>query len=229
MQSILNSLHQNMLSELKSIGHPHLGLDNMRSRSMAIESLLNPPQEERNPPPRYRESRSNSYQSQGSSSPESVGFNRLRQPRQDYDRRRRPLSRSSSIARERREFRPTYLQEEEYFIWYHRVDLGLDWSDVRQAYNAQFPQRQRRGFQGIQCKYYRCCDQYGIPKVRQRSRALTADEAYGVRNRLPGLWYPWMRHPPQQNGIVVLLYVHNKARLADSCCEDGNRVISRSP
>jgi len=104
--------------------------------------------------------------------------------------------------------RPTYQQEEEYFIWYHRVDLGLDWRDVRSAYNAQFPNRQRRGFQGIQCKYYRCCETHGIPRVRERNRgggvAVVGGGAtggYGVRQKLPGLWYPWMERKPGM-GIV---------------------------
>ena len=207
-----------------SIEVPQSSHDSMRSRSMAIESLLNPPQDESKPSPHYRPSHSDDGRSQGSSSPESGDFHHrilidLRQPQQEHGRRRSNSSRSSSRARERREFRPTYLQEEEYFIWYHRVDLGLDWTDVRQAYNAQFPQRQRRGFQGIQCKYYRCCDQYGIPKVRQRERGATADEAYGVRSRLPGLWYPWMRTRPQQHGKQWLCSTLSKRRLAD--CAEG--------
>ncbi|MCJ1447861.1 MAG: hypothetical protein MMC23_008373 [Stictis urceolatum] len=103
---------------------------------------------------------------------------------------------SSASSRERREFRPTYKQEEEYFIWFHRVDLGLDWTEIRTAYNSQFPNRTRRGFQGIQCKYYRCCYSHGIPPVRERNRAGSnagnGKPKFGVRDMMPQLWYPWM-------------------------------------
>lgn len=102
-------------------------------------------------------------------------------------------SRSSVAPNEgRRQFRPTYLEEEVYFIWYHRIDLGYDWQDINDAYNAQFPDRRREGFGGIQCKYYRYCEEFGIPKVRQRNRAAPQVREYGMRSRT-GLYYPWMR------------------------------------
>ncbi|MCJ1370878.1 hypothetical protein MMC20_002091 [Loxospora ochrophaea] len=161
---------------------------------MAIESLLNP-RDDQNDQIRaheYQPASSHSSQSQGSSSPESSNSHHTSKDPTLGRGYRRYSARQSAPSGERREFRPTYLQEEEYFIWYHRVDLGLDWTDVRQAYNEQFPQRQRRGFQGIQCKYYRCCETYGVPKVRARSRSAAAEKEYGMRART-GLWYSWMK------------------------------------
>ena len=176
---------------------PQSSPDSTRPRTMAIQSLLNPAS---NPPLSTSSSPirdEGEVQGRVSMSPDYGGESQFQQTSPTEDQRRLSSSSSSSSARERREFRPTYLQEEEYFIWYHRVDLGMDWPDVKQAYNAQFPQRQRRGFQGIQCKYYRCCETYGVPRVRDRNRAASPAESYGVRSRLPGLWYPWMRDSRQ--------------------------------
>jgi len=92
----------------------------------------------------------------------------------------------------RREHRPTYSEEETLFIWYHRIDLGYDWADISNAYNAQFPDRRREDVGGIQCRYYRCCQDNNIPKVRERRRSASSAEEYGMRART-GLWYAWMR------------------------------------
>ena len=115
------------------------------------------------------------------------------QSHQAHDNRRRRTSSSSSGSRtrERRAFRPTYSDEEVYFIWYHRIDLGYDWQDINRAYNAQFPDRPRQRIGGIQCKYYRYCEEFGVPKVRNRDRAASAAEQYGMRSRT-GLTFPWM-------------------------------------
>ena len=183
-----------MASSLKADYRPQGNNDTQRRR-MAIDSVLNP--DDSSTGAKNHPSRESSIgdDSRGSSSPASSveygGVPRSHEVHQSF--------RSSSHRRERREMRPTYQQEEEYFIWYHRVDLGMDWRDVREAYNAQFPHRQRRGFQGIQCKYYRCCETHGIPRVRERNRAASPDKSYGVRNRLPGLWYPWMRSQHRGN------------------------------
>lgn len=93
---------------------------------------------------------------------------------------------------ERRQFRPPYSEEEVDFIWYHRIDLGYDWADVERAYQHQFPNSGREGFTGIQCKYYRFCDEKGIPKVRDRNKESSQVELYGMRAR-SGRSYPWMR------------------------------------
>ncbi len=93
---------------------------------------------------------------------------------------------------ERRPFRPPYSEEEVDFIWYHRIDLGYEWADVERAYQHQFPNSGREGFTGIQCKYYRFCDEKGIPKVRDRSKENSQVELYGMRAR-SGRTYPWMR------------------------------------
>ena len=103
------------------------------------------------------------------------------------------VSSRSPGTKERRQFRPTYSDEEVYFIWYYRIDLGYDWQDINNAYNAQFPDRPREGFGGIQCKYYRYCEEFGIPKVRHRDRGASQVIEYGMRSRT-GLSYPWMRN-----------------------------------
>ncbi|KAL2201324.1 hypothetical protein P885DRAFT_26663 [Corynascus similis CBS 632.67] len=44
--------------------------------------------------------------------------------------------------------------EQEAFIIYHRVELGLPWAEVRRAYMARWPAL-RRSVSGLQCAYYR--------------------------------------------------------------------------
>lgn len=107
-------------------------------------------------------------------------------------RTRTPSTSSTRFSGARREFRPTYSEEEALFIWYHRVDLSLDWPDITEAYNKQFPERPREGPGGIQCKYYRCCADNNVPKVRERRRSASAAEEYGMKART-GLNYSWMR------------------------------------
>ncbi|KMU85325.1 hypothetical protein CIHG_03109 [Coccidioides immitis H538.4] len=62
-----------------------------------------------------------------------------------------------------------------YFIWYHRVDLNQEWKQVRESFNAQFPNRQRNGFQGIQCKYYRFIKEKKCPTLREQRRIRNGD------------------------------------------------------
>lgn len=164
------------------------------SRSMAIESLLNPSDDDAltasSNSSRDCDSRSRSGSVQSFFDEDStIRGNRASLPSRG---RQRSLTGAASLTAKPRENRPTYLMEEVHFIWYHRVDLRMDWVDVKQAYNEQFPTRQRRGFQGIQCKYYRCMSNSGLPGVRQRDRSARPEERYGMRART-GLVYPWVR------------------------------------
>ncbi|EER24154.1 hypothetical protein CPC735_055240 [Coccidioides posadasii C735 delta SOWgp] len=114
---------------------------------------------------------------------------------------------SSTIVERRRPPRPKYEEEEMYFIWYHRVDLNQEWKQVRESFNAQFPNRQRNGFQGIQCKYYRFIKEKKCPTLREQRRIRNGDgggikhgpnddsPAYGVI-RWCRVWFPWMKEPP---------------------------------
>lgn len=128
--------------------------------------------------------------------------------RERYD----SVSSSSSNAPERRRPpRPKYEEEEMCFIWYHRVDLSQEWKEVRESFNRQFPSRQRRGFQGIQCKFYRYIKEKGCPTLRTQRRMRDGEylregsglsdviagtgggkPQYGVVDWV-GAWYPWMR------------------------------------
>lgn len=172
-----------------------------RRRAVPIQDLLNPSVEERNAGPSYstqgRASSSGTYGMNTShyrqSSP-TYGSQRPAQRRAHRSPRRSPpRAPSSRHPGARREFRPTYSEEETLFIWYHRIDLGYDWQDICNAYNAQFPNRPREGPGGIQCRYYRCCSDNNIPKVRERRRSASSADEYGMRART-GLYYPWMKN-----------------------------------
>ncbi|KAJ5585428.1 uncharacterized protein N7459_005228 [Penicillium hispanicum] len=125
-------------------------------------------------------------------------------PRERYD----SVSSSSSTngTDRRRPPRPKYEEEEMYFIWYHRVDLCQEWKEVRESFNRQFPSRQRRGFQGIQCKFYRFIKEKKCPTLREQRRMrdgefLREGAALGADSGAPrfgvvewaNVWYPWMR------------------------------------
>ncbi|OJJ30669.1 hypothetical protein ASPWEDRAFT_55196 [Aspergillus wentii DTO 134E9] len=120
-------------------------------------------------------------------------------------------SSSSNAAERRRPPRPKYEEEEMYFIWYHRVDLGQEWKEVRECFNHQFPSRQRRGFQGIQCKFYRFIKEKKCPTLREQRRMrdgefLREPSTNLVESNAPkfgvvewaGVWFPWMRESKEQ-------------------------------
>lgn len=83
---------------------------------------------------------------------------------------------------------------------------------MRRAFNAQFPTRQRSGFQGIQCRYYRYLyDTWKVPKIRVqkrlgRSAGAGAGGARGENAKTYGLrqWtkreYPWMEEEEGKAG-----------------------------
>lgn len=123
-------------------------------------------------------------------------------------------------ADRRRPPRPKYEEEEMYFIWYHRVDLCQEWKEVRECFNQQFPNRQRSGFQGIQCKFYRFIRDKKCPTLREQRRMRDGDflheghhpsgssqapspvssdcgPKFGVVEWM-GVWYPWMRENREQ-------------------------------
>lgn len=117
----------------------------------------------------------------------------------------------------RRPPRPKYEEEEMYFIWYHRVDLCQEWKEVRECFNRQFPNRQRSGFQGIQCKFYRFIRDKKCPTLREQRRMRDGEFLQGPSSpqhsssgsegmgppkfgvvEWVGVWYPWMRENQEQ-------------------------------
>ncbi|OQD84567.1 hypothetical protein PENANT_c012G10857 [Penicillium antarcticum] len=132
------------------------------------------------------------------------------QSRERYDS---VSSSSSANADRRRPPRPKYEEEEMYFIWYHRVDLCQEWKEVREAFNRQFPDRQRRGFQGIQCKFYRFIKEKKCPTLREQRRMRDGEflrEGTSVQGGTESgaprfgviewgkVWYPWMRESREE-------------------------------
>lgn len=183
-----------------------------KSDTMAIWSVLNPEPEERPPPSRAQSdsgtdicstsTRTRDY-TQSPDSTYSFSSNipirtmRSHKRRHSYESRTEPYRSAQKNGRrreqERREFRPTYREEEEYFIWYHRIDLGMDWPQVIDLFNATFIARRRQGLQGIQCKYYRCLTNHQVPPVRERNKTVDSRQKYSLRRWMPTLYYSWMR------------------------------------
>ena len=183
-----------------------------KSNTMAIWSVLNPELEERPPPSRaqsdsgsdlcststrtrdYTQSPDTTY---SYTSQPSVRTSRTHRRRHSYDQRSE-TDRSTQFTgrnreQERRDFRPTYREEEEHFIWYHRIDLNMDWPQIIESFNVTFDTRKRAGLQGIQCKYYRCLTNHKVPSTRQRNKTPDGKHKYSLRAWLPGLEYSWMR------------------------------------
>lgn len=110
----------------------------------------------------------------------------------------------------RRSIRERYTEEESTFIWYHRVDLGLDWRVVLACFNTQFPDRQRSPIHSIQCALYRFMKQKNCPSFRTQDLDLDQEvqsEHYFARQRERASRfgviacaktgrYPWMRESP---------------------------------
>ena len=168
--------------------------NNPHRRSMAIHDMLNSSDEDSSTPSRHQSLRVGSEEDRQMSRFPNINDSSERSSStlSNHGRRRMPSTSSrSSVTRAPRQFRPPYSEEEIHFIWYHRIDLGYEWSDIARAYNAQFPQRQREGFGGIQCKYYRLREAYNIPRVRLRNRSSFSENAYGMQSTT-GLSYPWM-------------------------------------
>jgi hypothetical protein len=60
-----------------------------------------------------------------------------------------------------------------FFIWYYRVDLGLDWRVVLDCFNQQFPGRPRSGFHGMQRVLYRFIKEKRCLSFRTQNLILT--------------------------------------------------------
>lgn len=92
--------------------------------------------------------------------------------------------------------RPKYTPEQGLFIWYHRTDLCEAWDVVISEFKVQFKEAREKG--GLQCKFYRMLDQYGVQKVRLQKKVVGDDPkhrfigAYGVIQRTSER-FRWMR------------------------------------
>lgn len=78
--------------------------------------------------------------------------------------------RGTSPPARTRTFRPPYSPEQDLFIWFHRADLDLTWQQVFDKFREQFPQAEREGVNGLQCRYYRILELHGCPRLRGRGR-----------------------------------------------------------
>ncbi|KAI1610555.1 hypothetical protein EDD36DRAFT_421630 [Exophiala viscosa] len=91
--------------------------------------------------------------------------------------------------------RQKYQDEQSFFIWYHRTDLGLPWDQVMEMYRRYWKEDREKS--GLQCKFYRILDQYNVDKVRKqtkmgRSSAREKKGKFGVLQRT-NRRFPWMK------------------------------------
>ena len=100
-----------------------------------------------------------------------------------------------------------YSDEESYFLWYHRTDLGqssclyhdtlTNASQVERRCRARWPNLMRKKG-GLTCKFYRILNAWGVETVREQNRCLQrrggGDKVarYGVVART-NVRFPWMR------------------------------------
>ena len=89
-----------------------------------------------------------------------------------------------------------YSEEEAIFCWYHRVDLGMPWDRVAEEFGRRWPHLHRKK-SGLQCKFYRLLDDFGVEKVREKSRHGHdhGGPTYTTKVRLVdrvATRYPWM-------------------------------------
>ena len=201
-----------------------------RRRSMTIQDMLNPSDEEVKHSPQTTSSQFSSDEDLRPSANHSrtpVSRQSKKSPRSDTHARRsasytskdgsrrpsrrptRSPSSSPEIAQKTRAFRPAYSTEEQHFIWYLRIDRGYLWPDLLDAFNARFSRNGgRRELSGLQCRYYRLLGQYGMPQVRML-RTADVVQRYGMRASLARagyrVTYPWLggQYPNNAYGQVL--------------------------
>jgi hypothetical protein len=121
--------------------------------------------------------------------------------------------RRQSLPRERRAPRPRYMDEEIYFIWYWRTDLKEGWDRVLQEFWREFPRHRTKG--GLQCRFYRALDQYGVEKVREQNRQMQKGKdligRFGVVQRTE-VRYPWMRREDQCKPDPLPQFLNDRRR-----------------
>lgn len=90
-----------------------------------------------------------------------------------------------------RAFRPPWEEEHRLFVWFHRIDLGLGWTETYERLTHTFPDANRENVAALRCMLYYYTKSLNIPRVRQR----VTDEKerwrytmwYNTREK-----YPWM-------------------------------------
>ena len=80
-----------------------------------------------------------------------------------------PKNWSKKAQSKPRDFRPAYEIEQGHFLWFLKIDEGLDWNSIYDAFQATFPQS-NRDKPGLQCKFYRVLNEYGMPSQRELAR-----------------------------------------------------------
>lgn len=115
---------------------------------------------------------------------------------QQHQQLPRPVDQSCSLhfeeAKESRGARLAYSEEAVHFLWFCKVDLEMNWSEIQKAYQRQFPHEERSSLQGLQCKYYRVREGERIPSERRRAKGIAGRTGNALRQRRPECVYPWM-------------------------------------
>lgn len=116
--------------------------------------------------------------------------------------------------------RPKYEEQQAFFIWYHRTDLGEAWNQVLREFERQFHHRRHKG--GLQCKFYRLLKDWNVEKVRAQTKHVQDHPkdkigAFGVVQRTSKR-YEWMK-PEHYNAPALPQFIgRGPSPSGSSCC-----------
>jgi len=103
--------------------------------------------------------------------------------------------RSERESRRRvQEIQDSFTLEQDFFVWYHHIDLGQSWSEIIAKFEAEFPYHAPMYQIHLQRSFLRTSSRHNIkwPWRRPTVKAgLDAVELYGMVAKT-GIWFPWM-------------------------------------
>ena len=182
--------------DLHSKLREHVSAQQKQRHTMAIDSVLNKPDDE-------SQKSSSLSPTSNSSSPGNPDSSRSSSP----DQPNKP-----------REFRSPYQEEQHLWIWFFRIDMRRTWDEVAFAYNRYWHPNERyvvpedapRKKGGLQCKLYRVLENYNLPQVREQEQTSDGLSPFSMWLQV-GKQFPWMDPyadllPGQWNTIVFGSY-----------------------
>ena len=141
------------------------------SDRIAIQNLLNPMDNDRN--------RMDSRSPPSESASESTLFTPVSSPQSTGSSDTDVTAWSAASPVRENVFRRPYTQEQVMWIWFFFIDAGMKWDEVVERFEADWPGEERTKT-GMQCKAYRLCGQFGLPRKRLQKEGPQNPAFYGM-------------------------------------------------